>query len=136
VDLAKKKGNAVAAQQLKAMVPELTNAAQDIKRMGGSQAADMSTELDKAIGEIKSSTGGVPLTDATLNAIEPFAQVIANGAAAQHNANVKALSQAYPQKKFNEEPLPHQSAVLHGRKIVSNDSGETWKYIDDGKPAQ
>jgi len=134
VDLAKQKNNAVAAQQLKAMVPELTNAAQDIKRMGGSQSQQMSTTLDGLIGQIKSASGNIPISDATIDAIAPFVDVIANGAAAQHNANVKALNQTYKGTKFDIEPLPHQSATgPDGHKIVSHDGGETWQDAQTGK---
>ncbi len=127
-------GSPLASQQLKAMVPEFTNAAQDIKRMGGTQAASMSSELDKAIGEIKSLGGGSTLSEDTVNAIAPFVETIANGAVSQHNANVQALKKAYPQKQFSTESLPHQSATgKDGHKIVSHDGGDTWFDAVTGK---
>lgn len=136
VELARS-GSPLASQQLKAMVPEFTNAAQDIKRMGGTQSASMSSELDKAIGEIKSLGGGSTLSEDTINAIAPFVETIANGAVQQHNANVQALGKAYTQKKFTPEPMPYQTATgPNGHKIVSHDGGETWSDAATGQPVK
>ena len=112
LDLSKQTDNPVAMQQLKAMVPEFTNAAQDIKRLSGGQNAGLSSALDNAINEL-SSAGGKPLSDATMQAIAPYVKTIANGAVAQHNANVQALATAYPQKKFAPEPAPYEHVGGH-----------------------
>jgi hypothetical protein len=106
IDLSKQTGNPVAMQQLKAMVPEFTNAAQQIKRTSGGQNAGLSSSLDNAINEL-TSAGGKPLSDATIAAITPYVKTIANGAVQQHNANVEALSKTYPQKQFAPEPVPY-----------------------------
>lgn len=136
IDLSKS-GNAIAGQQLKAIVPEFTNAMQDIKRMAGAQGNEgMSNAYQKAIGHLKSLADGVPLDAETIRAIQPYVETVANGAMAQHNANVASLSKAYPQKSFKAEPMPNQSAVnpKTGHRIVSHDSGQTWQDAETGRP--
>jgi len=131
VDLSEN-GGTLAGKQLQAMVPEFTNAAQDIKRMGAAQNnAGMSSAGEGLLAEAKSLATGVPLTAGTIKQIKPYLATIANGAAGQHNATVEALQKTYPQQAgtLQKEPLPfpppfpkgkvHDYAVAHG---ISDDA--------------
>ena len=135
IDLSKDTENPVAMQQLKAMVPEFTNAAQNIKRLSNGQNTGLSSILDNAVNEL-TSLGGKPLSDSTIAAIGPYVKTIANGAVQQHNANVDALAQTpgYAGKRFGKENLPYQTATgKDGHKIESNDGGNHWFDAQTGK---
>lgn len=107
IDLSRS-NNPAASAALKALVPEFTNAVQDIKRGGGAQSAQLGSTWDRIASEANSALPyGKGLSDATLAQLEPYIKTVANGAVEQHNANVRALASAYPQKKFNTEPLPY-----------------------------
>lgn len=129
VDLSKGEHNEIAAAQLKALVPEFTNAIQNIKRMAASQG-------DKGLGstaahlesEATSLFSGKPLSDTLINEITPYIQTIANGATLQHNGNVSAIKKAYPTADFQTEalPFPAQAAkpasAATGQKIIVKDA--------------
>ncbi len=103
-----KSGNAVAGAQLKAMVPEFTNAVQNIRRMAASQGdKGLASTADHLSSEAASLLEGKPLSDATQAMIAPYVKTIANGAVGQHNANVVSLQKAYPGTKFQQEPAPY-----------------------------
>ena len=94
-----KQGNAIAGSQLKAMVPEFTNAIQDIKRMAASQGdKGLGSAQEHLSSELASIAEGKPLSDKVQAEIAPYVQTIANGATARHNAQVQALKQAYPEQ--------------------------------------
>lgn len=102
-----KSGNAVAGAQLKALVPEFTNAVQNIKRMASSQNdKGLASTADHLSSEAASLLEGKPLSDSVQAAIAPYIQTIASGAVNQHNANVSALTKAYPNSHFSNEIVP------------------------------
>jgi len=116
-------GNAIAGSQLKAMVPEFTNAVQDIKRMAASQGdKNLGSAQEHLSSEIASIAKGKPLSDSVMNEIAPYVQTIANGATVRHNATVDAISKAYPNFRAQHEPLPYASTTAPrapgaGRKV-------------------
>jgi len=102
-----KQGNAVAGSQLKAMVPEFTNAVQNIKRMAASQGdKGLASRADQLSSEASSLLEGKPLSDSVMAQIGPYINEIKAGAAVQHNNTVKALNKAYPQSNFHPESVP------------------------------
>ena len=108
VQLSQGEHNEIAASQLKAMVPEFTNAIQNIKRMAASQGdKGMGSVAAHLESEFTSLTQGKPLTDTLIKEIQPYVQTIANGATLQHNGNVAALQKAYPGANYKTEPLPY-----------------------------
>lgn len=137
LDTVAQSGNKVSAQALRAAVPEYVNAMQGIKRMAAQQGeAGLSTTIDRIIDEGKSATGQVQINPTEQAEIRQFVHVVANGAAAQHNATVKALeaTPGYGNKGFQKIPDPYQWAVgPKGERIMSRDGGQTWQPAAAGK---
>lgn len=119
-----KSGNPIAGEQLKAMVPEFTNAVQDIKRMAASQGDNrLASTADKLKSEAASLFEGKPLSDSVQSAISPYVQTIRSGAVVKHNGNVASISKAYPSSsKFQPEPVP-QNASSPGQIVVKAGDG-------------
>lgn len=136
IDLAQQ-DNPTAGQSLKALVPEFTNAIQDIKRLGGAQATQITSTLEHAKGEIESGAGYSPTTAKALADIRPYIDTIANGAVNRANAQIDATNTAYG-KTFAHEPTPVQYRQNAKTKqvIVSRDGGQTWADSTTGKPVR
>lgn len=136
IDLAAS-GDPTAGAALKAAVPEFTNAIQDIKRMGGAQAAQITSALENAKGEIESGVGLSPVTSKALAGIRPYIDTVANGAVTRANSNIDATNTAYG-TKFKPEPIPvqHMQNPKTGQIIVTRDGGKTWSDYSTGKPVQ
>jgi len=118
-------GNPVAGAQLKAMVPEFTNAVQNIKRMAASQGdKGLASTADSMSSEITSLFKGQPLSSNVMQSIRPYVDTIAAGAVGQHNANVTALQKAYgPQAAdLRTEPMPSTASPLGTPKFKVGDS--------------
>ena len=129
--------NATAGAQLKALIPELTNAMQNIKRPGNAQSSQISSVLENAIGEIKSGAGLSPVTKKAISDIRPYVDAVVNGAVVNANGQIDATNTAYG-KKFAHETLPvqyHQNPKT-GQTIVSRDGGITWTDTKTGESVQ
>lgn len=100
-------GNPLAANQLKALVPEFTNAMMDIKRLGGMQNdKNFTSAFDTAMDTASSIFKGQPFTASTLQQIMPYVRTIANNAADKHNATVQTVNQTY-KKNYQQEQRPY-----------------------------
>lgn len=100
-------GNPLAANQLKALVPEFTNAMMDIKRLGGMQNdKNFTSAFDTAMDTASSIFKGQPFTPSTLQQIMPYVRTIANNAADKHNATVQTVNQTY-KKNYQQEQRPY-----------------------------
>lgn len=136
------KSNPVAAEQLKALVPAYQMAMFDIKRLTNTPGNEgLASMRDKLSSETDSLVHGQPLSDATLAALRPYVDTIANSATAQHNATVATLRQTYPQnpaaQRFQPEPMPVQYAQNKaGHTIISRDAGKTWMDATTGQPVR
>jgi hypothetical protein len=141
VQLSQGEHNEIAASQLKAMVPEFTNAIQNIKRMAASQGdKGMGSVAAHLESEFTSLTQGKPLTDTLIKEIQPYVQTIANGATLQHNGNVAAIKKAYPNANYKPETLPYPSqtgarAAMGGYQLGHKYAGKEYLGGDPNQAA-